>query len=126
MRGSFSLLPCAESVIRCSALVTGSPTTNESQPEKENTMLTVNKDQAITKPNRLIEDGRQNAAQVIDHVMTHQPQDYIVRANALQFSGNSGLRVALNNAEFGVHRFALGQIAENASLPVKFLDSLTR
>jgi hypothetical protein len=33
--------------------------------------------------------------------------------------------VALNNTEFGVHRFALGQIAETASLPVKFLDSLT-
>jgi len=88
-------------------------------------MLTVNKDQAITKLNRLIEDGRQNAGQVIEHVMSHQPADYIVKANALQFSGNGGLRVALNNAEFGVHRFALGQIAEAASLPVKFLDSLT-
>jgi len=88
-------------------------------------MLTVNKDQAITKLNRLIEDGRQNAGQVIEHVMTHQPADYIVRANALQFTGNGGLKVALQNAEFGVHRFALGQIAENANLPVKFLDSLT-
>src|ERR1700686_1088396 len=124
MRGSFSLLPCAESVIGCPALGTGSPTTNEPQPEKENTMLTVNKDQAITKLNRLIEDGRQNAAQVIDHVMTHQPQDYIVRANALQFSGNGGLRVALDKSEFGVHRFALGQIAEVASVPTKFVDSL--
>ena len=88
-------------------------------------MLSVNKNEAITKLNRLIEDGRQNAGQVIEHVMTHQPQDYIVKANALQFSGNGGLSVALNNAEFGVHRFALGQIAETASLPVKFLDSLT-
>jgi hypothetical protein len=88
-------------------------------------MLTVNRDQAITKLNRLIEDGRQNAGQVIEHVMNHQPQDFIVKANALQFTGNSGLKVALNNAEFGVHRFALGQIAENANLPVKFLDSLT-
>jgi hypothetical protein len=88
-------------------------------------MLTINKNQAITKLNRLIEDGRQNAGQVIEHVMTHQPQDYIVKANALQFSGNGGLSVALNNAEFGLHRFALGQIAESASLPVKFLDSLT-
>jgi hypothetical protein len=88
-------------------------------------MLTVNKDQAITKLNRLIEDGRQNAGQVIEHVMNHQPQDYIVKANALQFSGNGGLRVALNNAEFGVHRFALGQIAEIASVPTKFVDALT-
>ncbi len=88
-------------------------------------MLTVNRDQAITKLNRLIEDGRQNAGQVIEHVMNHQPQDFIVKANALQFTGNGGLKVALNNAEFGVHRFALGQIAENANLPVKFLDSLT-
>jgi hypothetical protein len=88
-------------------------------------MLTVNKDQAITKLNRLIEDGRQNAGQVIEHVMSHQPADYIVRANALQFSGNGGLKVALNDAEFGVHRFALSQIAETANLPVKFLDSLT-
>jgi hypothetical protein len=88
-------------------------------------MLTVNMNQAITKLNRLIEDGRQNAGRVIEHVMTQQPQDFIVKANALQFSGNDGLSVALNNAEFGVHRFALGQIAETANLPVKFLDSLT-
>jgi hypothetical protein len=88
-------------------------------------MLTVNKNEAITKLNRLIEDGRQNAGQVIEQVMANQPADYIVKANALQFSGNGGLRVALNNAEFGVHRFALGQIAEVANLPVKFLDSLT-
>jgi hypothetical protein len=88
-------------------------------------MLTVNKNEAITKLNRLIEDGRQNAGQVIEHVMNHQPQDFIVKANALQFVGNGGLKVALQNSEFGVHRFALGQIAENANLPVKFLDSLT-
>jgi hypothetical protein len=88
-------------------------------------MLTVNKNEAITKLNRLIEDGRQNAGQVIEHVMTHQPQDFIVKANALEFSENGDLTLALNNAEFGVHRFALGQIAENASLPVKFVDSLT-
>jgi hypothetical protein len=87
-------------------------------------MLTINKNQAIAKLNKLIEDGRQNAGQVIEHVMSHQPADYIVKANALQFSGNGGLKVALNNAEFGVHRFALGQIAETANLPVKFLDSL--
>jgi len=87
-------------------------------------MLTVNKNEAITKLNRLIEDGRQNAGRVIEHVMQNQPQDFIVKANALQFSGNGGLRVALNGAEHGVHRFALGQIAEVANLPVKFLDSL--
>jgi hypothetical protein len=87
-------------------------------------MLTVNKNQAITKLNRLIEDGRQNAAQVIDHVMNHQPHDFIVKANALLFSGNGGLRVALDKAEFGVHRFALRQIAEVASVPTKFVDSL--
>ncbi len=88
-------------------------------------MLTVNKNEAITKLNRLIEDGRQNAGQVIEHVMTHQPQDFIVKADALQFNGNGGLRVALNKAEFGVHRFALGQIAEVASVPTKFVDALS-
>lgn len=87
-------------------------------------MLTVNKDQAITKLNRLIEDGRQNAGRVIEHVMANQPADYIVKANALEFAGTGGLRVALNDAAYGVHRFALGQIAEVANLPVKFLDSL--
>jgi hypothetical protein len=53
-----------------------------------------------------------------------QPQDYIVKADALQFSGDGNLRVALNNSEFSVHRFALGQIAEIASVPTKFVDSL--
>lgn len=88
-------------------------------------MLTTKKNEAITKLNRLIEDGRQNAAQVINHVMTRQPHDYIVKANALTFSGNGGLRVNLQNAEFGIHRFALGQITEVASVPTKFIDSLT-
>ena len=78
-------------------------------------MLTVNKNQAVTKLNRLIEDGRENASQVIENVINNQPQDFIVKANALRFSGNGGLKVALNNAEFGVHRFALGQIAEIAT-----------
>ena len=89
-------------------------------------MLTVNKNQAITKLNRLIEDGRQNAGAVIEHVMQNQPQDFIVKANALQFSGDGGgLRMALGDkSEFGVHRFALGQIAEIASVPTKFIDSL--
>lgn len=88
-------------------------------------MLTVNKNQAITKLNRLIEDGRQNAGRVIEHVMTHQPQDFIVKANALRFSANGGLAMQLDQSEFGVHRFALGQISESARVPVKFLDSLT-
>jgi hypothetical protein len=110
-------------VIRSPTRTTALPMT--AQKKRKGNMLTINKNQAITKLNRLIEDGRQNAGQVIEHVMTHQPQDYIVRANALEFNGNGGLHVTLNDSEFGVHRFALGQIAENAGLPVKFLDSLT-
>ena len=85
----------------------------------------MNKNQAITKLNRLIEDGRQNAGAVIEHVMQNQPQDFIVKANALQFSGNGGLRMALGDkSEFGIHRFALGQIAEIATVPTRFVDSL--
>jgi hypothetical protein len=87
-------------------------------------MLTVNKNQAIEKLNRLIEDGRQNAGQVINHVMTNQPTDHVKRADQLAFTGNGGLRVNMDNAEFGVHRFALGQIAETANVPTKFIDSL--
>ena len=83
------------------------------------------KNQAITKLNRLIEDGRQNAGAVIEHVMQNQPQDFIVKANALQFSGTGGLRMALGDkSEFGIHRFALGQIAEIATVPTRFVDSL--
>jgi hypothetical protein len=88
-------------------------------------MLTVNKNQAITKLNRLIEDGRQHAGQVIEHVINRQPQDYIVKASALQFSGDGGLRMQLDKAEFGVHCFALGQIAEVASVWTKFVDALS-
>lgn len=88
-------------------------------------MLIVNKNQAITKLNRLIEDGRQNVGQVIEHVMNHQPQDFIVKANALRFSGNGGLAMQLDKSEFDVHRFALGQIAEIASVPTKFVDALS-
>jgi hypothetical protein len=88
-------------------------------------MLTVNKNQAITKLNRLIEDGRQHAGQVIEHVMNNQPLDHIKDASELVFSGNGNLRVGFDNKEFALHRFALGQVAETANLPTKFIDSLT-
>ena len=88
-------------------------------------MLTVNKNEAIGKLQKLITDGRQSAGQVIEHVMKNQPQDHIKRSDELVFVGNGGLKVALaQNGEYGVHRFALNQIAEAAKLPTKFMDSL--
>jgi hypothetical protein len=88
-------------------------------------MLTVNKNQAIAKLEALVKQGTQNAVQVIDHVMKNQPADHIKKASELVFVGNGGLRVGFNDQEFGVHRNALSQIAESASVPTKFIDSLS-
>ena len=56
-------------------------------------MLTTaeSKNQAVSKLESLIERGRSRAANVIDHVMRHQPTDRLVRGDALQFRAADNL-----------------------------------
>jgi len=52
---------------------------------------TDSKNQAVSKLELLIERGRSRAANVIDHVMRHQPTDRLVRGDALQFRAAGNL-----------------------------------
>ena len=49
------------------------------------------KTQAVSKLESLIERGRSRAANVIDHVMRHQPTDRLVRGDALEFRAADNL-----------------------------------
>jgi hypothetical protein len=84
------------------------------------------KDAAMTKLNNMIETGRAHAGNVIEHVMRNQPDDYLVTDSKMNFvSAGDGLRISFGDNSFGLHKNALGQLAENANVPTKFMDSLT-
>jgi hypothetical protein len=95
-------------------------------------MLTYNKGEAMQKLESLIAKGRQSAATVIDHVMTHQPQDRLPVASRMQFSHGDNNAIAVSFPEHQtsevinqtIHRHALGQMAQTIDMPMKFLDSL--
>jgi hypothetical protein len=93
---------------------------------------TDSKNQAVSKLESLIERGRSYAANVIDHVMRHQPTDRLVRGDALQFPAADNLPEILitvpdrerEKADQTLHRNAIYQMAQTTDMPVKFLDSL--
>ena len=91
---------------------------------------TESRSQAMDKLNALVTAGRQSATSVIEHVMSHQPTDRIVKGRALKFeaSPNRNLIVNLPNGDSPVtetiHRHALNQVALAVDMPMKFLDSL--
>jgi hypothetical protein len=91
-------------------------------------MLTINKNAAVEKLNSLIQNGHVYAQRVIENVISNQPTDYITNANALHFAAHestgANLTMMVKDKVFGLHRFALGQLAEVATVPTKFIDSL--
>ena len=90
------------------------------------------KNQAVSKLESLIERGRSRAANVIDHVMRHQPTDRLVRSDALEFRAAENLPEILvtvpdreqEKVDQTLHRNAIYQIAQTTDMRVKFLDSL--
>ena len=90
------------------------------------------KNQVVSKLESLIEPGRLRAANVIDHVMCHQPIDRLVRGDALEFRAAENLPEILitvpdrEQAEVDqtLHRNAIYQMAHTTDMPVKFLDSM--
>ena len=90
------------------------------------------KNSAITKLNSLIENGRSKAQQVIEHVMNHQPTDYLNTGRELQFVRDEETgHLAIEHPDeknslvrHSLHRNALSQLANTADLPVRFVDSL--
>jgi hypothetical protein len=90
------------------------------------------KNQAVSKLESLIERGRSRAANVIDHVMRHQPTDRLVRGDALEFRAADNLPeilITVPDREQGkvdqtLHRNAIYQMAQTTEMPMKFLASL--
>jgi hypothetical protein len=90
------------------------------------------KNQAVSKLESLIERGRSRAANVIDHVIRHQPTDRLVRGDALQFRAADNLPEILitlpdreqEKVDQTLHRNAIYQMAQTTDMPVKFIDSL--
>jgi hypothetical protein len=87
--------------------------------------------QAMDKLNTLIQTGTAGATNVINHVMNNQPTDRIIKGAALDFTADhqrKAITIHVPNANgpetHTIHRNALGQMATNASIPMKFLDSL--
>lgn len=82
----------------------------------------------------LIQKGRETAGQVIEHVMTHQPQDKLVRSRDLTFVADPACtQIAVITAEQSgtgaasaqnLHRNALTQVAQTTDLPLKFVSAL--
>jgi len=86
---------------------------------------------AMDKLQALVLSGRQNAGNVIEYVMSHQPTDRIVKGGAVEFGpkqGNRGIVASIPGSDGviveNIHRHALNQMALDADIPMKFLDSL--
>lgn len=82
----------------------------------------------------MIDKGRNTAGSVIEHVMSNQPKDRLVRSRDLAFIASpesseitvsfpDGPRVA-GAVTQQLHRNALNQMAQATDLPLKFVDAL--
>lgn len=89
-------------------------------------MLTHNYQAAMDKLQALVNQGKQSATSVIEHVINNQPTDRIVRGRALNFHPTAtGIGVNLDAVvDETIHRNALNQMAQDVDMPMKFLDSL--
>lgn len=92
-------------------------------------MLTTNYQQALDKLHALINKGTEGAGNVINHVINNQPQDRIVKAGGMTFEANHQSRkvevITPDGTRQGIHRNALGQMAGEVDMPLKFVDALT-
>lgn len=73
-----------------------------------------------------IEQGKQNALKVIEHVQTNQPVDYIAKLPVLDFRpDDNGVYIQMPEAPMmQLHRNALGQAAQKADIPMAYIDTL--
>ena len=84
---------------------------------------------AMDKLQALVTRGRTNAGNVIEHVMSHQPQDRIMKGKAVTFTAdeeNKAVRVNVIDQAISetIHRNALGQMANDVGMRLDFVDSL--
>jgi len=92
----------------------------------------IDRSQAGVRLQQVIDEHRASAAGAVQHALDTVPRDSVVRASALRFSAlieDDGLLMQAG-AEgqdvqtWGLHRHALGQIAESASVPMTYVDTL--
>jgi hypothetical protein len=87
-----------------------------------------NETQARAKLEEAIERNVGSAANVLTQVMQQIPTDSIVRAQALGFSPiairPNVMEMTADDSKWTIHRHALRQIADNASVPTAYVDHL--
>src|SRR5689334_5306607 len=82
---------------------------------------------ARTKFEKMFEPGVRSAAEVVARVQAEVPADAIVRAPALRFEASeagTGVQVIVGDESRGLIRHSMGQVCENAGLPMKFASEL--
>ena len=81
---------------------------------------------ARAKLESVVAAGMRRAGPVIDRVLSEVPTDAIVRGSALRFNvaGSGDVSVTRGQGRLGLHRNALGQIADRAGIPLLYLESL--
>src|SRR5207249_1346530 len=93
----------------------------------------IDRSQAGARLQQVIDEHRASAAGAVQHALDTVPRDSVVRASALRFEAlleSDGLIMQAANREgdetvtWGLHRHALGQIAESASVPMTYVDTL--
>jgi hypothetical protein len=84
---------------------------------------------ARAKLEKLVSDGAARTGPIIERIMSEVPNDSIVRADKLGFRVNAEAAVRMGvvgsgSAGWSLHRNALGQLADRAGVPLRYLDAL--
>lgn len=78
------------------------------------------------KLENIIARGRENAGPIVQRVLTEVPTDRVAKATAMKWGLNDqrNLVVRIGDGVDVLHRHALGQAAERAGVPIRYLDEL--
>jgi len=82
--------------------------------------------EARAKMEAKIEEGKASAAAIFEKIHREVPKDSIVRSTALDFSSNvaNGVGLGFGGDGLGIHKHALGQMAQKAGIPGAYLAEL--
>lgn len=91
---------------------------------------TQQRDIATSRLNRYILEGQVRAVALQEKILRDIPTDYIAPSDKIRFvdTNRSGLEMAIETTDnlvaAPVHRYALGQVAEQAKMPMAYVDHL--
>lgn len=77
---------------------------------------------------RKLEGGKASAVALLEHVHSSVPTDTVIRGRAIKFTSDDGVTAFLEGAtdqrQLGLHKHALGQIAQKSGVPFAYLQDL--